>query len=301
MEYKIVIVKENGTVSADLRDCTKELILEFNISNVIGDFIAIRKSKQDAEGHRRICYDLASHVFSGTFDAPLGEQEEYWNESKYDDVKASFRFLKKAMSVINDSHYTFLKKQQSFRELMNVSNVGMTFRITLRDYNGDGIVGYNTPVSDYVELKTQDSWFDYTCHSTLDMVAAVMHYYMMNNYKLVSCQHCGRYYATANLKQKYCQRVSPYHNQFSQKTSKPELCEATVRRELQYLMQKKNRLLNRVGQSPQGQTLQKEYYLPLTDKCAEWVKTVKKYPTPENFDRFSAFLEEKAQKKEWRR
>lgn len=301
MEYKIAIIKDNGTVSADLRDHARGLFQEFDISNVIGDFISIRTTKQNNEGHRKPSYDLASHVFSGTFDSPLGEQEEFWIESRYEDVNASFKFLKKAIIIINDDQLTFLKKQIAFQELLNTVNTGMICHITMRDSEEDGAIGYNKPSSNYAQLKTQDTWFDYSCRSVLDMVASIMHYYMMNGYKLIPCRHCGRYFATTTLKQEYCHRFSPYQNEFSQKDSKPELCESTVRRELQYLRQKKNRLLNRIGQSPRGQTLRKGYYLTLADKCTEWMEIVKHYPTLENLKTFNSFLDETTQKKEWER
>lgn len=60
--------------------------------------------------------------------------------------------------------------------------------------------------------KTFESehYFIYRCHVMEDVPFAILHYLVLNQYKFKMCEHCGKYFATKTLKQKYCMRKSPY-------------------------------------------------------------------------------------------
>lgn len=49
----------------------------------------------------------------------------------------------------------------------------------------------------------------YNFHSAQDIIFAIMHYLISFDYKFQKCRHCGKYFATQNLKNKYCERYSP--------------------------------------------------------------------------------------------
>lgn len=142
----------------------------------------------------------------------------------------------------------------------------------------------------------------YECHSVSDMVAAIIHYYMVYGFKVIPCKHCGRIFATQSLKTVYCNRISPYQNNFSQKKSRPEPCKDTVKREIQFLRKKKDRLLDRVRNSSdvmRGYT--EDIYDNLHRECTQYMDLVRKSPTPENFENFNYYLESVAQNKEWKK
>ncbi|WP_074962389.1 DUF6076 domain-containing protein [Ruminococcus albus] len=43
-----------------------------------------------------------------------------------------------------------------------------------------------------------------------DILFSVLHFLSINDYKYNRCEHCGRYFATTNLKNLYCDRKSDY-------------------------------------------------------------------------------------------
>ena len=50
----------------------------------------------------------------------------------------------------------------------------------------------------------------YTCANIQQVVFSILHFLILNGYKFANCRHCGRLYATQNLKNIYCSRTSPY-------------------------------------------------------------------------------------------
>ena len=53
--------------------------------------------------------------------------------------------------------------------------------------------------------------FSYTCYSLEEALFALWHYLIFHDYtKFNKCHHCGTYFATKTLKQKYCTQNSPY-------------------------------------------------------------------------------------------
>lgn len=71
----------------------------------------------------------------------------------------------------------------------------------------DGFYKTETPSN---EKLREDHCCIYTCPSMRDVPFSIMHYLFLNDYKIRKCEHCGKYFATKNLKQKYCPRMSPY-------------------------------------------------------------------------------------------
>lgn len=49
-----------------------------------------------------------------------------------------------------------------------------------------------------------------SCRTMIDFVFALVHYLVFNNYKITQCNHCGHLFAVKSLKEKYCNRNSPF-------------------------------------------------------------------------------------------
>lgn len=64
--------------------------------------------------------------------------------------------------------------------------------------------------------RYDDAGFDpsvfryYSCSNMINFVFALVHYLIYNGYKITNCAHCGKLFATKNLKEKYCCRNSPF-------------------------------------------------------------------------------------------
>lgn len=56
-----------------------------------------------------------------------------------------------------------------------------------------------------------DGNFHYPSISTLSQaIIAILHYYAFTRQKIARCAHCGKWFSTDNLKEKYCSRRSPF-------------------------------------------------------------------------------------------
>lgn len=83
----------------------------------------------------------------------------------------------------------------------------------------------------------------YQCFCPADILYSVLHFLASNNYKCSSCDHCGRHYATRNLKNKYCERHSQYPG-YENKT-----CELAVKEIRQDIRREYGRIYNNLYQN----------------------------------------------------
>lgn len=58
-------------------------------------------------------------------------------------------------------------------------------------------------------IDNENHCYTYICYSMTDVIFAILHYLLLNDYKFRKCEHCEKYFATLTLKQKYCMRNSP--------------------------------------------------------------------------------------------
>lgn len=80
-----------------------------------------------------------------------------------------------------------------------------------------------------------------------DILFSIVHYYILNGYKLTKCKHCERWFAAQSLKNEYCERISPCYNMVV--SGKPILrsaqqCEQAVRKITQKFRDRKKSIYN---------------------------------------------------------
>lgn len=61
-----------------------------------------------------------------------------------------------------------------------------------------------------VSLGDEDSMRFENLKSATQVSIAILYFYAFNDYRLVRCKHCGKWFATKNLKEKYCTRNSSF-------------------------------------------------------------------------------------------
>jgi len=83
------------------------------------------------------------------------------------------------------------------------------------------------------EYKDNARIFTYTCYDVKDIIFSVVHYLILQKYQFNQCSHCGRYFATKTLKNKYCKRKSPYTGYGRFSSFEQTECEQAVRDILQ--------------------------------------------------------------------
>lgn len=305
MDYNLVVVKENGQLSAELQTADQSRRQAFNIYDVISDYKKIKRTEQGKRGRPKTYFDLQNHVFGCLFGCEDFLYDAVWMELRYDNVRRSFQFLTEAEPILKESRRQPYKRAEEIWRLARKYEANLNVTMYRGEKNdNDGASSYNIPITKYSEVAQSDHWVVYACQTALDMVVAIMHYYALNGFKMAVCRHCGNDFVTTNYKQQYCRRISMYQNRFSQKRSTPKTCEDTVRQTIQFFRNEKNALIRRAARNPDVERWSGagyEFYNRLINECNAYMEKIKQEPTPENFDEFGEYLRKVNQKKEWKK
>ena len=305
MDYKLIIVKEKGQLSAELQTADQGRRQAFNIYDVISDYKKIRRTGQGKRGRPKTYFDLQNHVFGCLFGCADFLYDATWMELRYDNVRKSFLFLNEAEPILKESRRQPYKTAEEIWRLARKYEAKLDVNMYRSEENDNsGAISYNIPITKYSEVAQSDHWIEYACQTALDMVVAIMHYYALNGFKMAVCRHCGNNFVTTNYKQLYCGRISLYQNRFSQKRSTPKTCEETVRQTIQFFRNEKNALIRRAARNPDVELwcgAGYEFYNQVISECNTYMDKIKKEPTPENFDKFGQYLLEVNKKKGWKK
>ena len=305
MDYNLVVVKENGQLSAELQTADQSRRQAFNIYDVISDYKKIKRTEQGKRGRPKTYFDLQNHVFGCLFGCEDFLYDAVWMELRYDNVRRSFQFLTEAEPILKESRRQPYKRAEEIWRLARKYEANLNVTMYRGEKNdNDGASSYNIPITKYSEVAQSDHWVVYACQTALDMVVAIMHYYALNGFKMAVCRHCGNNFVTTNYKQQYCRRISMYQNRFSQKRSTPKTCEDTVRQTIQFFRNEKNALIRRAARNPDVERWSGagyEFYNRLINECNAYMEKIKQEPTPENFDEFGEYLRKVNQKNEWKK
>lgn len=68
---------------------------------------------------------------------------------------------------------------------------------------------FDKDIADNTEFLPDVFHYD-SCRTMIDFTFALVHYLVFNECKITKCAHCGHFFATKNLKEKYCTRNSPF-------------------------------------------------------------------------------------------
>ena len=306
MDYKLIIVKEAGDLSAELQTADQGHRQAFNIDDVISDYKKIKRVEHGKRGRPKTYFDLQNHVFGCMFSHTAILYDPSWMELRYENVRKSFQFLSEAEPILKESRRQPHKRAEEIWRLARKyeANLDVKFYRSEQTGNDDGTISYDFPITKYSEVAQSDHWVEYACQTALDMVVAIMHYYALNGFKMAICRHCGNSFVTTNFKQLYCGRISLYQNRFSQKRSTPKTCEETVRQTIQFFRNEKNALIRRAARNPDVELWSGagyEFYNQVICECNTYMDKIKREPTPENFDEFGQYLLETNKKKGWKK
>lgn len=117
--------------------------------------------------------------------------------------------------------------------------------------------------------------------SITDVVYSILYYYAYNGYKLVKCEHCGRWFVTNTFKNKYCPRKSTFDGYTHLK------CEQAVRNISQELQREKKRIYNNMTTYKDSSNPDVYSFL---DECAFYHGEIKKRATVKNLKAYFDFL-----------
>ena len=130
------------------------------------------------------------------------------------------------------------------------------------------------------------------------VLISALYFYAYHDYKLARCQHCGKWFATKNLKKKYCDRVSPCFGTIV-KGKTPLSCEQAVRNILQKCSRKKNRITTKMNQRSAIKYPDSTYEDTFNADCSRLYNLAKLEPTTENLTKYHNFLETSEKERGW--
>lgn len=158
------------------------------------------------------------------------------------------------------------KKFKAWGKLHILEEKGFNMTDDYRYLENDFAYGVDMDVvQDILNDEKHPSRFAYTCHTLTEVFFAIWHYLIFHNYtKFNQCKHCGRYFATSNLRQKYCENMSPYQN-FTHLD-----CEQAVRNILQKCSRKKKKIYDKLYRYGSDETL--DQFFSVYEKQREIVK-----------------------------
>ena len=118
----------------------------------------------------------------------------------------------------------------------------------------------------------------------IHMIAA-LYYYAYNEYKIVRCRHCGKWFATKTLKEQYCKRISPCFGDII-KGKTPLPCEQAVRNIKQKQSRRHKNVYSYLDISAKDQE-EIEHFKTESKKLKE---AITRSPSVENFKKYEDFL-----------
>ena len=137
-----------------------------------------------------------------------------------------------------------------------------------------------------VQFGDQDSMRFEKLASVTQVMIAILYYYAFNGYKLVRCKHCGKWFATKTLKEKYCKRISPCFGEIiTGKTPLP--CEQAVRN----IKQKQSRRRRNIYEYLCNYATYQEEIDEFKEQCKRFREAITNAPTVKNFQEYEAFLD----------
>lgn len=131
-----------------------------------------------------------------------------------------------------------------------------------------------------------------------ELVAAIMYYHAFRREKLVRCKHCGRWFATRNLKQQYCHRTSPCCTTILHSKALLE-CEQAVRNIMQNCRRIRNRIETKANTAMIAKLCGNNFAEEFFSECQPLYETAKKRPNVENLTAYYEFLKQTEKRKRW--
>ena len=136
-----------------------------------------------------------------------------------------------------------------------------------------------------ISLGEKDSMRFEGLKTVTQVMIAALYYYAYNEYKIVRCRHCGKWFATKTLKEQYCKRISPCFGDII-KGKTPLPCEQAVRNIKQKQSRRHKNVYSYLDISAKDQD-EIEYFKTESKKLKE---AITRSPSVENFKRYEDFL-----------
>ena len=256
---------------------------DINIVTVLGDFYCFMKWYKKEPGYEQYSA-YSSHIFIGL------DNNEYPDKFS---LESAFWNLKNFLPrYVSDIDLTTCSEEKAWLEKLTSASITPAGKVLPRDS----------------KKKYKNAKYSYRSRNIQGMVAAILHYYLINDYNIIKCAHCGRYFATQTLKRKYCPRKSPLLGEFS--GGKNNNCEQTMRNSTQQIKRKIAKIHEKIEENPLYLTISVSkdsiphkqlavFQSEFIKNCDKYWEAVKKEPTCENIKLFNDYIEKELRAKRW--
>lgn len=133
---------------------------------------------------------------------------------------------------------------------------------------------------------TEDSIRFEGLQNVSQVMVAALYYYAFNEYKIIRCKHCGKWFATKTLKEQYCKRESPCLGTII-KGKAPIPCEQAV----QNIRQKQRRRYNNIYHYLYSYAKEQREIDYFVTQAQIFKDEIKNNPSPHNFQAYETFLD----------
>lgn len=130
-----------------------------------------------------------------------------------------------------------------------------------------------------------------------EVIVAVLYFYAYYQYNLVKCKHCGKWFATRNLKKQYCTRSSPCNGTIIKGDLRS--CEQAVRDIRQNCKRLRASIMSKAAGATTAIANGNEFYILFPNACEELKEAEEKSPTAENLRNYYLFLKKVNKDKRW--
>ncbi len=141
----------------------------------------------------------------------------------------------------------------------------------------------------WLDVSYKEGLSIYNLTSNYEIIYGFLYYYAFNGLKLVKCEHCGRWFATDSLKNKYCTRNSPIERYSHLK------CEQAVQNIRQQCGRMRNRIDAKARQTRNGEAFQDWFW----KQCNKRNEEIRKTASAESLTEYLTFLKQVESKKKW--
>ncbi len=300
-DFRVIITDEDSKICGTLQELNNGNVTkqEFDPLTVLGDLLNVATYNDNLSPYPQDNYSFKQDYMEHPFF--LGRA--FRGDTRFQEPLCFRPFFISLNTLKEIVHNDKRLSMSEFEVLKQFLSLGFTFKIEFQEINplyelgyevlnGKKVYEHQYSSSNYdynFEMKrmfTENSGtthrFTYSCSSIVDVTFSVLHYLILFDYKFAKCDHCGNYFATKTLKQKYCKRKSPYKGHEGQE------CEGAVKNILQDFKRRKNKIYTRLSNYSEDREV--SIFLNDYHKRRE---TVRKYPSVENLSNLEQFLTQK--------
>lgn len=195
------------------------------------------------------------------------------------------RFFQYQLAVAEQDYKSYIEQNDFSKSFFEIYANYKRITINRRLYE---VVDNHFVPLEKIDSNTDDIVYGYETDNIKDLVFSTIHFALENGYKLVKCEHCGKWFFKSGdrkgSRKKYCNRNSTYSGYKHLK------CEQAVRNINQELQREKKRIYNSMTREHPST---EQFVRDFLDECTEYMVKIKECASVQNLSEYWNFLKDK--------